>query len=151
MAESWHSIWLRWRFNWFPAYRATGGRIRYVAADFSEVRVELGLNRRTRNYHGTIFGGSMYGALDPIHAIMLIQRLGPDYRVWVKSARVEFLKPGRGMLHATCRIPDGECDRLRGLLQETISVEPSYEAELNDAQGTPHARITVTLHIRRAG
>jgi hypothetical protein len=32
----------------------------------SEVRVRVPLGWRTRNYVGTIFGGSMYGAVDPL-------------------------------------------------------------------------------------
>jgi hypothetical protein len=34
---------------------------------------------RTRNYVGTIFGGSMYSAVDPIYMVMLTRRLGKDY------------------------------------------------------------------------
>lgn len=49
---------------------------------------------RTRNYVGTIFGGSLYGALDPI-MIMLIKLLGPEYEVWDKAASIRFRRPGR--------------------------------------------------------
>jgi len=61
MPESWKTRWLRWRFNFFfPAWRGTGATITYVADDFREVRVKLPLSWRTRNYVGTIFGGSLY-------------------------------------------------------------------------------------------
>jgi acyl-coenzyme A thioesterase PaaI-like protein len=58
-----------WRlaFRFFPAYRGTGGRVTHIEPDWSEVRVEVPANWRTRNYVGTIFGGSMYGAVDPIY------------------------------------------------------------------------------------
>ena len=36
------------------------------------------LNWRTRNYVGVIFGGSMYGAIDPLYMMMLINRLGDE-------------------------------------------------------------------------
>jgi acyl-coenzyme A thioesterase PaaI-like protein len=52
-------------------------RVTYIAADWREVRIQLPLNWRTRNYVGTIFGGSLYGAVDPIYMIMLIKALGP--------------------------------------------------------------------------
>ena len=73
---------MRWKFNSFPAYRGTGARVTYIAADFREVRIRLPLSWRTRNVVGTIFGGSMYGAVDPIFMIMLIRLLGADYVVW---------------------------------------------------------------------
>lgn len=59
MSESFASRRLRWRFNLSPAYRGTGGRITYIAGDFSEVRVRLPLSWRTRSYVGTIFGGGL--------------------------------------------------------------------------------------------
>lgn len=74
-------------FNLFPAYRGTGGRLIYVAEDFCEVRVKLPVNWRTRNYVGTIYGGSVYASIDPIYMLMLIQILGPEYIVWDKKRR----------------------------------------------------------------
>ena len=90
MSESRSSRWLRWRFNLFPAYRGVGARVEYIASDFREVRVRLPLSWRTRNYVGTIFGGSLYGAVDPIYMIMLIHLLGREYIVWDKSASIRF-------------------------------------------------------------
>ena len=81
-SSRWRILPVRWRphaFNLFPAFRGTGGRVRFVSSDFREVSVELPLNWRTRNYVGTIFGGSLYACVDPFYMIMLIQTLGPDY------------------------------------------------------------------------
>jgi hypothetical protein len=38
MPESFRTRLLRWKFNLFPAYRGTGARVTYIAADFREVR-----------------------------------------------------------------------------------------------------------------
>ena len=97
-----------WKFNLFPAYRGTGGRLVYIADDWSEVRIRLRLTWRTRNYVGTLFGGSLYGAVDPLYMVMLMHRLGPEYVVWDKSASIRFRRPGRGTLYATFRIDDDE-------------------------------------------
>ena len=113
MPESMQSRLLRWKFNLFPAYRGTGGRIDYIADDFREVRVRLPLSWRTRNAVGTIFGGSMYGAVDPIYMIMLIRLLGRDFVVWDKAAEIRFLKPGRATLYATFKIGDQELAEIR--------------------------------------
>jgi len=58
---------LRFGFNHFPAFRRTGARIIYIAADFREVLVKLPLNWKTRNNIGTMFGDSMSGAVDGIY------------------------------------------------------------------------------------
>src|SRR6516162_5291913 len=100
MAESLQSRIQRWGFNWFPAFRGMGGRITYLASDWRELRLQIPLARRTRNYVGTIYGGSMYGAVDPIYMVMLIKVLGSEYIVWDKSASIRFKKPGRSTLYA---------------------------------------------------
>src|SRR3954467_6939617 len=104
MPESWRTRIDRWGFNFFPAYRGTGGRITYLADDYHEVHVKLPLSWRTRNYVGTIFGGSLYGAVDPVYMIMLIKILGSDYIVWDKAATIRFKRPGRETLRAKFRI-----------------------------------------------
>ena len=98
MAESLKTRLVRWRFNFLPAYRRTGARITYVAADWREVRIKLPLNWSTRNYVGTTFGGSMYAAVDPVYMIMLIMLLGPHYIVWDKAAAIRFKKPARSTM-----------------------------------------------------
>lgn len=149
MPESTRTRLLRWKFNVFPAYRGTGARVRYIAGDLREIRVELPLSWRTRNYVGTIFGGSMYGAVDPMYMIMLIHCLGPDYVVWDKAATVRFLKPGRTTLTATFRLDDAELDAIRAELETKRSIDRVYTVELVDAEGTVHATVEKTIFVKR--
>jgi acyl-coenzyme A thioesterase PaaI-like protein len=147
--ESWSSRLARWQFNWFPAYRGTGGRVVYLAADWSEVRVRLPLNWRTRNYVGTIFGGSLYGAVDPFYMLMLIKRLGPEYVVWDKSASIRFRRPGRETLHATFRMPEEEVEAVRAAVAASGKVEREYTVELVSVSGEVHAICRKVVSIRR--
>jgi len=148
MAESWRTRLARWRFNWFPAYRATGARIEYIAGDWLEVRVRLRLSWRTRNYVGTTFGGSMYGALDPIYMIMLMKQLGPEFVVWDKAATIRFLRPGRTTLRATFRLSEALVAEVRDDARTSGSVERDLQVDLVDADGQVHATCTKTLHFR---
>jgi acyl-coenzyme A thioesterase PaaI-like protein len=147
--ESLETRLIRWRFNLHPAYRGTGGRVTYIARDWSEVRVEVPLRRRTRNLVGTIFGGSMYGAVDPLYMVMLMRRLGPEYVVWDKAARIRFRRPGRNTLHARFLLPDTEVEEVRRLLTEEEAIDRLYEVELSDEDGVVHAFVEKTLHVRR--
>lgn len=149
MPESLKTKLLRWRFNFFPALRGTGARITYIADDFREVRVEVPLNWRTRNYVGTIYGGSMYGAVDPFYMVMLIRNLGPDYVVWDKAATIRFKKPGRGTLFARFLLTEEELDAIKAALQDQRAVERTYQIELTDAAGTVHATVEKLIHIAR--
>ena len=149
MAESFRSRVMRWGFNWFPAFRGSGAHLTYLAADFGEARLELPLSWRTRNYVGTIFGGSMYAAVDPIYMVMLIQRLGSGYIVWDKAASIRFLKPGRSTLHARFVIDDAELTAIRELAAGDAPIDRDYEIDLVDADGTVCAQVSKRLYIRR--
>jgi acyl-coenzyme A thioesterase PaaI-like protein len=151
MPESLRTRLARWRFNWFPVYRRCGARIDYIAADWLEVRVRLPLNRRTRNYVGTIFGGSMYAAVDPIYMMMLIMTLGRGYTVWDKAASIRFRRPGRQTLYAHFRLDPAELDAIREILRTESRVDRHYQVELVTSDGQVHAEIDKTVHIRRRG
>jgi hypothetical protein len=149
MSESLRSRLLRLAMNFrYPCYRRTGARVIYVARDFTEVRIKLPLNWKTRGHWGTTFGGSMYGAIDPVLLVMLAVRLGRDYQVWDKAATIEFKKPGRSTLYARFRIEEAEIEELRRLLAQEPKLERQYTIELTDAAGTVHAVFTKTLHLR---
>jgi acyl-coenzyme A thioesterase PaaI-like protein len=149
MPESLRTRIARVGFNFFPAYRGTGARITYIAHDWREIRVRLPLGWRTRNYVGTIFGGSMYGAVDPVYMVMLIQNLGPEYVVWDKSASIRFRRPGRTTLHARFVLDQAELDAIRAALETERAVDRVYRIELADAGGAVHAEIEKVIHVRR--
>lgn len=147
--ESFDSRLMRWKFNIFPAYRGTGGRVKYIAADYREVRVELPLNFRTRNAVGTIFGGSMYAAVDPVYMIMLMRNLGRGYVVWDKSATIRFRRPGRTTLYATFRIDEAELDAIGAATADGEPVDRTYNVDLVDAEGVRHAAVEKIIYIKR--
>ena len=149
MPESFESRLLRWRFNLFPAYRGSGARVTYIAADFREIRVRLPLTWRSRNAVGTIFGGSIYAAVDPLYMIMLMYLLGRDFIVWDKSASIRFHKPGRSTLFATFRLDDSELESIRSATSSGTPVDRTYNVDLVDADGVVHASVEKIIYIRR--
>lgn len=149
MPESLRSKVLRWGFNVFPAFWGTGARITYIADDYREVRVRLPLTWRTRNYVGTIFGGSMFAALDGVHIVMLLKTLGPGYIVWDKAASIRFRRPGREQLYATCRIAAEELASLRAEVDRSGKAEREFTVDWVDAAGEVHATCQKLLSIRR--
>ena len=149
MSESVKSKLWRWAFNLHPTYRSTGAWVTYIAHDFREIRIKLPLSWRTRNYVGTIFGGSMYAAVDPLYMIMLIKNLGPGYLVWDKAATVRFKKPGRGTLYAQFVLSEEELSSIRSESQHLESLDRVYEIQLTDAEGMVCAIVEKTIYIRR--
>jgi hypothetical protein len=143
------SRWMRWKFKFFPAWRGTGATITYIASDFREVRVKLPLSWRTRNYVGSIFGGSLYASVDPMYMIMLILLLGRDYVVWDKAATIRFRKPGRSTLYATFLVDDAELEAIRAATAGGQPIDRVYNIDLKDRDGVVHASVEKVIYIRR--
>jgi len=147
--ESRRSRWRRRYVNLFPALWGSGARITHYAGNDSEIRVELGLSWRNRNVVGTIFGGSLYTAVDPFYMLLLIDRLGPSFIVWDKSASIRFRRPGRGTLYVRFVVTDEEVAEILRLLESKRSIDRTYLCELVDALGEVHASIEKVIYIRR--
>ena len=147
MPESFATKLDRYKFNFFPAYRGTGARVVYIASDYRKIRIKIPLNWRTRNYVGTIYGGSMYGGVDPIYMLMLIKNLGGKYVVWDKSAKIRFRKPGKETLFAEFTLTAEELEQITNNLETQKSIDRIYNVELKDKNGIVHAEIEKTIYI----
>jgi hypothetical protein len=135
------------RMNYFPVYRRTGGRVCFLSDDWKEVHVKLDVNRGTMNYVGTVFGGSSYGAIDPIYMVQLIKLLGKEFIVWDKAAVIKYLKPIPSPVFARFIISDD----LIAEITEKVKKQKKYTIELpvsfKDTGGSICAEAVKTLHI----
>ena len=143
----WKPTLLRIGLNWFPAYRATGARIVEISSDLKRVVVRLPLHRGTRNGVGTLFGGSLYAATDPIFALLLAVHLGPDYIVWDKAAAIRYRKPGREALTAEFTISDADVAEVRADVAQNGACDRTFMAQFRDAQGIVHTEVDKTVYI----
>ncbi len=149
MAAHWRDRFKRLAFNFFPAFRASGARITYLSEADRAIRLKLPLKRLTRNYVGTIYGGSMYSALDGILMVLFIRALGKEFIVWDKSGRIEYLKPARETLFTEARIDESELDYIRSTLGQQPRLEKEYTLEWRTADGMPVCRVHKLLYFRR--
>ena len=147
--ESLKTWFRRQRFNFFPAFWATGAKVIYIAEDLRTIRIKLPLNFRTKNIYGTLFGGAMYAATDPLFAILVKAGLGPGYIVWDKAGSIRYRKPGRSALYAECSISEAALASLKSRLDSEPSVDLNYEMELRDAGGVVHAVVQKTIYVAR--
>jgi hypothetical protein len=144
---AWRPALLKTGFNWFPAWRATGGRVVDVSKDMRRIVVALPLHRGTRNAVGTIFGGSLFASTDGLHPTLLALHLGPDYIVWDKAGAVRYRKPGRKTLYAEFTIDDAEIVRVRQAVSAFGECERTYVVELKDDAGVVHTEVERTVYI----
>lgn len=148
-ADSWDPESLRERINRYGPYVGARIEVTHIADDASEIRVRMPLDEDNVNLVGTHFGGSLYAMVDPHLMILLIERLGPDYVVWDKSATIEFLRPGRGTVHATIRVTDDEVDAIRAATSGGEKHLSQWTLEIVDEEGAVVASVLKTLYVRR--
>ena len=134
-------------FNFFPAYRGTGARVAFISSDYSEIHIKLRLYWRTRNYVGTVFGGSIFGALDPIYMIQLINLLGEDFVVWDKEAKVKFLKPINKTVFARFLITEELLKEIRKEVSLNKKMHVTLPVSFVDKKGTAYATVEKLLFI----
>jgi acyl-coenzyme A thioesterase PaaI-like protein len=149
--ESLGTWWKRLRFNFFPAYWGTGAKVTYISEDLRTIRIKLPLNFRTRNIYGTLFGGAMYAAIDPLYPIIIKVGLGSGYDIWDKAGSIRYFKPGRSTLFAECSMGAQELAGLKARLEAEPSVDVDKEIELVDAGGVVHAVVQKTIYVARKG
>lgn len=103
-------------------YRRSCGKIMELTEDLSLVRVRIKLSYKNRNYAGTMFGGSMFSAADPISMIQFVELLDHQYIVWDKSARIQFKKPAREDVWMDFKVSKEE---LENVIQQ-VEMEGAY-------------------------
>ena len=145
--ESLYTRFYRIGFNLFPAYRRTSGRICFISHDWKEIHVRLGLSWKTRNYVGTVFGGSIYGALDPIFMIQLIKILGDDFIVWDKAANIKFIKPIKKKVFARFIITDEIIEDIISKIKTNKRYTVDLTTNFQDEKGIVYAEVIKNLYI----
>lgn len=140
--------WLfRQGLNFWPCMRGTGGRLTRLSADFTQATVRLPFNWRTRNKVGTIFGGSMAAATDPLYMLMLHRLLGRDYVVWDKGFSVRFRRPATRALQAHFHVTPERLHDVREAVRGQGEADFTWPVQLVDDAGVVHAEIERTLYV----
>ncbi len=120
----------------------------YLAADYKEIHLKLPLSWRTRNYVGTIFGGSMFASTDVLYFLLVVKNLGEGYIVWDKASCIRFKKPGKGTLYTKAVLSDEEIELMKTELLNTDKIDRVYFLDLIDETGDICASIEKTIHIQ---
>ena len=134
-------------FNLFPAYWGSGATVTYIDESYKELRIKIPLSWRTKNYVGTIYGGSMYASIDPMYMLMLMCILGNNYVVWDKAATIRFRRPGTRTLFANFVITDEQIETIKAGVKENGQMDFVFQLDMVDQAGTVHVQFDKTIYI----
>ena len=140
---------LRFIFNIWPPFLFTGIHVTRISSDWRQVRVELRMRPWNRNYVGTHFGGNLFAMTDPFWMIPVKECLGRDYIVWDRAAEIEFVKPGRGTVHAEFKVEDSVLEEIRTATSTGDKYLRWLPVEVIDQQGDVVAKVRKQIYVRR--
>lgn len=140
---------LRRVLNAWPPFLFSGIHVTRLDADFRHARVELRMRPWNRNYVGTHFGGSLFSMTDPFWMLLVMQSLGRDYIVWDQSGSIDFVRPGRGTVHAAFDLDDATLDAIRSATADGARYLHWFDTEVTDASGEVVARVRKQVYVRR--
>jgi hypothetical protein len=142
---------LKWALCLYPPLLFQRIWVKRFHPGFTGVDVKISNSFLNRNYNGSIFGGSIYAATDPFYAILfdqLMQRSGFKVRVWLKSAAIQYLKPGLSDLHFTLIITEQMIAEAVHSLTETGKFVKAYPMELYNKKGELCVTVMNEVYLR---
>ncbi|MBB6498559.1 DUF4442 domain-containing protein [Pedobacter cryoconitis] len=142
---------LKWGLCFYPPLFFQRIWVKRFHQGFRGVDVKIYKSLFNKNYNGSIFGGTIYAATDPFFALLfdqLLQREGFKVRVWLKSASIQYLKPGRSALYFTVLITDEMLNEAIEALNTTGKFVRAYPMEIKNSDGEICATVMNEVYVR---
>jgi acyl-coenzyme A thioesterase PaaI-like protein len=135
--------------NIYPPYLGAGVKVTYIREDWQELHVSMAMRWYNRNAVGTHFGGSLYAMVDPHLMLLLMQLLGKQYRVWDKSAEIEFVKATKRKVKAVILISADDLETIKRRTENGDKYFADFMVEIRDEDRDLVARVRKTIYIRK--
>ncbi|WP_346727896.1 DUF4442 domain-containing protein [Cellulophaga sp. E16_2] len=119
-----------------------------ISKDLLHIRIKLPISYKNKNYENSIFGGSMFSAVDPIPMVQLINLIGDDYVVWDKAAEIRFKKPARENLYANFNYTLAEVEEIKKQIKANSELEIVKHTALTNKENTvTFCEVNKTIYI----
>lgn len=142
---------LKWLMCFYPPMFFQRIWVKKVHPGFKGIDVKINRSLFTSNLGNSIFGGTIFSATDPFYALLfgqIMQHKGYKITVWLKSAQIQYVKPGRTDLFYTITISDEMIADAEKTLQTEGRFVKMYPIEIFDRQGELCATALNEVYIR---
>ncbi|WP_240475165.1 DUF4442 domain-containing protein [Neotamlana sedimentorum] len=138
---------LKTGFNLNIPYRRSSGRVCFVSDDLQTIKIKIPLTYKNKNYIGTMFGGSMFAATDPIYMMQLITILGNNYVVWDKAGSIQFKRPVTKTVFANFIITNEFLKQIENDINKYNEKDYCLKVNLTDKDGVTYAEVERVIYI----
>jgi thioesterase domain-containing protein len=138
--------------NLYPPMLVNRISVKKISSDYKQVEVRVKKSLLNRNLQKTIFGGTIFSAADPFHALMYWQifRLkGIHCEAWLKRAEIQYLKPANSDLQLLFEITDEEIEQAHSQLQEKGKAEMIHETAILNNKKETVAFVKSTISLKK--
>ena len=142
---------LKWVLRFYPPLFFQRIWIQRFDKNFRSVEVKIFKSLLNTNFNNSIFGGTIYAASDPFYAILfdqVLQLKGFKIRVWLKSAHIQYLKPGRENLYFKIVLTDQEIAEAIHVLETNGKFVKAFSLEIYNKRGELCALVSNEVYIR---
>lgn len=137
------------RVSLYPPYLGAGIKLKKLNQNFTRFEVEMKMHWYNRNIFGTHFGGSLYAMCDPFYVFIIMNFLGTEYIVWDKSAKIDFLKPGKGKVNAIFEILDNELIQIKKETDTSGKKTFFFTAQIKNKNNEIIATVEKEIYVRK--
>lgn len=148
----WSERWFRLVLNLYPPFLFGRTRVVRVSPDFRSCTARVKPSFLTRNLEGSIFGGTIFSAADPFHALLYWQvfaHRGVRVQAWLKSARIDYRRPASSDLTFEFELSDEDIDEAQIALDRDGRFAKTFKTEAIDRDGQVCAEIHTEVYLRR--
>ncbi|KGE15911.1 translation elongation factor P (EF-P) [Sphingobacterium deserti] len=114
--------------------------------------IKISKSLLNRNLNGTIFGGTIFASVDPIHTLLLDQIFKrKDIKktvTWLKSAKISYLKPAAKNLIFSVKIAKEDVQKALDEVKTSGKVVREFEISIYDQAGVLCATSINEIYIR---
>lgn len=142
---------LKWIMRLYPPLFFQRIWVKKFDGGFRGVRVKINKSFLNKNYNHSIFGGTIFAAVDPFYPVLfhrIFTLKGYDIRAWSKSSGVLYLKPGRTDLFFDIRISEQEIAEAEDILNTVGKYLRNFPIDVYNTKGEVCVTLINEIYMR---
>ena len=142
---------LKWLMRLYPPMLFQRIWVKKIYKGFTGIDIKINRSFITSNLGKSTFGGTIFSATDPFYALLfgqLMQHKGFKITVWLKSANIKYIKPGRYDLFYSIRINQDMISEMENALITEGKFIKEYPIEVYDKHGELCVSVLNEVYIR---
>ena len=142
---------LKWMMRLYPPMLFQRIWVKKIHKGFKGIDLKINRSLITSNLGNSTFGGTIFSATDPFYALLLGQimiRKGFKITVWLKSAQIKYIKPGRKDLFYSIVISDAIILEAETILLKDGKYVKEFSIEIYDKAGELCATALNEVYIK---